>query len=81
MVADIDLSSLMPQLDATASEVVGQQKDALLERKDLAQRTKDFRKLDDADKLTEYKTLLKCKPPDNTSLLHVLTISSISDLH
>ena len=58
--ADIDLSSLMPQLDSTASDVVAQQRDALIERKELAQKTKDFRKLEDVAKLTEYKTLLKC---------------------
>ncbi|EXJ61919.1 homeobox protein cut-like protein [Cladophialophora yegresii CBS 114405] len=56
---NIDLSSLMPQLDATASELVAQQKEALLERKELAQKTKEFRKLEDAAKLTEYKSLLK----------------------
>ncbi|OQV00155.1 hypothetical protein CLAIMM_05692 [Cladophialophora immunda] len=56
---NIDLSSLMAQLDSTASEIVAQQRDALLERKELAQKTKDFRKLEDAAKLTEYKTLLK----------------------
>ncbi|KAJ9504163.1 hypothetical protein H2202_000219 [Exophiala xenobiotica] len=56
---NIDLSSLMPQLDSTASEIVAQQKDALLERKELAQKTKDFRKLEDPAKLTEYKSLLK----------------------
>ncbi|KIW18833.1 hypothetical protein PV08_03122 [Exophiala spinifera] len=56
---NIDLSSLMPQLDSTASEIVSQQRDALLERKELAQKTKDFRKLEDAAKLTEYKALLK----------------------
>ncbi len=50
----------MPQLDATASEVVAQQKDALVERKELAQKTKEFRKLEDATKLVEYKSLLKC---------------------
>jgi homeobox protein cut-like len=50
----------MPQLDSTASEIVAQQKDALLERKELAQKTKDFRKLEDPVKLTEYKSLLKC---------------------
>ncbi|KIV81609.1 hypothetical protein PV11_03782 [Exophiala sideris] len=55
----IDLSTLMPQLDSTASEIVSQQRDALVERKDLAQKTKDFRKLEDAAKLTEYKALLK----------------------
>lgn len=31
----------------------------MLERKDVAQKTKDFRKLDDAGKLAEYKGLLK----------------------
>ena len=31
----------------------------MLERKDVAQKTKDFRKLEDAEKLTEYKGLLK----------------------
>jgi len=31
----------------------------LVERKDVAQKTKDFRKLSDTDKLVEYKTLLK----------------------
>jgi len=56
---NIDLSSLMPQLDSTASEIVAQQRDALLERKELAQKTKDFRKLEDSAKLTEYKSLLK----------------------
>ncbi|EXJ95097.1 homeobox protein cut-like protein [Capronia coronata CBS 617.96] len=56
---NIDLSSLMPQLDSTASEIVAHQRDALVERKELAQKTKDFRKLEDAAKLTEYKSLLK----------------------
>lgn len=50
---------MIAQLDTTATEIVNHQKDAVVERKDLAQKTKDFRKLDDADKLTEYKTLLK----------------------
>ena len=57
----INLSSLVPQLDSTASEIVSNQRDALVERKDVAQKTKDFRKLDDAGKLWEYKALLKCK--------------------
>ena len=55
----INLSGLIPQLDATASEIVANQRDALVERKEVAQKTKDFRKLDDASKLTEYKSLLK----------------------
>ena len=57
---DIDLTRLVPELDNTASEIVSQQRDALLSRKDLAQKTKDFRKLDDTAKLGEFKGLLKC---------------------
>ena len=56
----IDLTSLIPKLDATASELATQQKESLVERKELAQKTKDFRKLDDEAKVTEVKALLKC---------------------
>ncbi len=49
----------MSKLDTTASDVVAHQRDSLVQRKDLAQKTKDFRKLDDAGKLGEYKGLLK----------------------
>ena len=63
MRAGLDLSNLIPQLDATASEIVNNQKEAVVERKEVAQKTKDFRKLDDAAKLSEIKTLLKCTLP------------------
>jgi homeobox protein cut-like len=46
-------------LDNTASEIVTFQRDSTVQRKDLAQKTKDFRKMDDASKLTEIKSLLK----------------------
>ena len=55
----IDLSNLVPQLDTTASDIVANQRDSLVQRKDLAQKTKDFRRLDDEGKLAEIKTLLK----------------------
>ncbi|KAL2861003.1 CASP C terminal-domain-containing protein [Aspergillus lucknowensis] len=55
----IDLSNTLAKLDITASDIVADQRDALVQRKDLAQKTKDFRKLDDAGKLAEYKSLLK----------------------
>ncbi|RMZ89014.1 hypothetical protein DV736_g3761, partial [Chaetothyriales sp. CBS 134916] len=55
----VNFSGLISQLDATASEIVANQRDALVERKELAQKTKDFRKLDDDSKLHEYKSLLK----------------------
>ncbi|KAF2466386.1 uncharacterized protein BDR25DRAFT_306193 [Lindgomyces ingoldianus] len=56
---NIDLTSLIPQLDTVASDLVAHQRDALTQRKDLAQKTKDFRKLDDASKLNDIKALLK----------------------
>ncbi|KAL8936193.1 MAG: hypothetical protein Q9216_005060 [Gyalolechia sp. 2 TL-2023] len=56
---NINLTKLVPELDTTASDIVTHQRDALLSRKDLAQKTKDFRKLDDTVKLAEFKGLLK----------------------
>lgn len=56
---NINLTSLIPDLDNTASEIVTYQRDSTVQRKELAQKTKDFRKLDDASKLVEYKALLK----------------------
>lgn len=59
---DINLSSLAPSLDTVASDLVSQQRDTLVQRKELAQKTKDFRKLDDSEKLAETRSLLKCRP-------------------
>ncbi|KAE8848937.1 hypothetical protein PTNB73_05306 [Pyrenophora teres f. teres] len=56
---NIDLTTLIPQLDTVASDLVAHQRDTLTQRKDLAQKTKDFRKLDDASKLNDIKALLK----------------------
>ncbi len=58
---EIDLTSMIPSLDNTASEIVDYQRDSTVQRKDLAQKTKDFRKLDDSAKLGEIKGLLKGK--------------------
>ncbi|KAM3439735.1 hypothetical protein MY4824_002498 [Beauveria thailandica] len=55
----VDLTNLISNLDNTASEIVTYQRDSTVQRKDLAQKTKEFRKLDDATKLTEMKGLLK----------------------
>jgi hypothetical protein len=55
----LDFTALVSNLDNTASEIVAFQRDSTVQRKDLAQKTKDFRKLDDASKLTEIKALLK----------------------
>lgn len=58
---DIDLTALIPQLDTVASDLVTHQRDTLTQRKELAQKTKDFRKLDDESKLNDIKGLLKCE--------------------
>ncbi|KEQ79197.1 hypothetical protein M438DRAFT_284265 [Aureobasidium pullulans EXF-150] len=56
---NVDLSSLISTLDTAASDLVTHQRDTLVQRKELAQKTKDFRKLEDAAKLGEIKALLK----------------------
>jgi homeobox protein cut-like len=53
------LANTIAKLDTTATDIVEQQRDALVQRKDLAQKTKDYKKLDDEAKLSEYKGLLK----------------------
>ncbi len=58
-IADLDFTNLVSSLDNTASEIVAYQRDSTVQRKDLAQKTKDFRKLDDPAKLGEVKGLLK----------------------
>lgn len=79
---DIDLTTLIPQLDTVASDIVAHQRDTLTQRKDLAQKTKDFRKLDDASKLNDIKTLLKCEGPGRASTRVALTSNhSIPELH
>ena len=55
----LDLTSLTSNLDNTASEIVAYQRDSTVQRKDLAQKTKEFRKMEDAAKLTDIKSLLK----------------------
>ena len=66
----IDLSNLVPELDKTASDIISNQRESLVQRKELAQRTKDFRKLDDASKITEIKVLLKGTCLLGTSIIH-----------
>ncbi|KAI5814049.1 CASP C terminal-domain-containing protein [Pyronema omphalodes] len=56
---NIDLTSLQKSLDSTADEIVNSQRESLVERKELAQKTKEYRKLDDEQKKEEWKGLLK----------------------
>lgn len=62
--SDIDITSMIPNMDNTASEIVQYQRDSTVQRKELASKTKEFRKLDDPGKLSEIKGLLKGTLPD-----------------
>jgi len=55
----LDFTTLISTLDNAASEIVAHQRDSTVQRKDLAVKTKEFRKLDDTGKLGEIKGLLK----------------------
>lgn len=56
---EIDLPSLQNKLDQQGLELKDEQKSSLLSRKNLAAKTKEFKKLDDSEKLEEFKSLLK----------------------
>ncbi|TDL25909.1 hypothetical protein BD410DRAFT_783893 [Rickenella mellea] len=56
---DINLSDLQKTLDVQGVEIVENQKESVVGRKGLAERTKDFRKLPDDEKLESWKGLLK----------------------
>ncbi|WEJ97227.1 hypothetical protein PSN45_004776 [Yamadazyma tenuis] len=54
-----DLPAIQNQLDQQGIEIKEEQKDSLLNRKNLASKTKEFRKLSDPEKLDQFKSLLK----------------------
>lgn len=56
---EIDLPSLQNKLDEQGIELKSEQKASLTSRKNLASKTKEFKKLEDAEKLNEIKHLLK----------------------
>ena len=56
---EIDLPSLQKKLDEQGLELKDDQKTSLLSRKNLAAKTKEFRKLEDSEKLEQFKHLLK----------------------
>ncbi|KAK6461759.1 CASP C terminal-domain-containing protein [Scheffersomyces coipomensis] len=56
---EIDLPSLQRKLDEQGLELKDDQKNSLSNRKELASKTKEFRKLSDDEKLDQFKSLLK----------------------
>ena len=55
----IDLSNLQKELDEKAIDIQDYQKESLVDRKELANQTKSFKKLEDEEKLEKFNTLLK----------------------
>lgn len=66
--SEISLSKLQRNLDDQGVEILDNQKKSLLTRKELATRTKTFRKLPDEAKITEIKGLLKLYQAEVDSL-------------
>ncbi|KAH9839474.1 CASP C terminal-domain-containing protein, partial [Rhodofomes roseus] len=65
---DINLSELQKTLDAQGIELVENQKESVVGRKGLADRTKDFKKIPDEEKLNAFKGLLKSYQTEIDSL-------------
>lgn len=59
MWAELDLPALQKKLDDQVLELKVDQKLSLTSRKELAQKTRDFKKLEDAEKLDQFNLLLK----------------------
>ncbi|KAI5964844.1 uncharacterized protein KGF55_001914 [Candida pseudojiufengensis] len=56
---EIDLPTLQKRMDEQGLEIKESQKSSLVSRKHLANKTKEFKKLEDSEKLDQFKTLLK----------------------
>ncbi|KAL0579169.1 hypothetical protein V5O48_002850 [Marasmius crinis-equi] len=65
---DINLSELQKTLDAQGIELVENQKESVVGRKALSDKTKDFKKIPDSEKLTAWKGLLKAYQTEIDSL-------------
>ncbi|KAF5393386.1 hypothetical protein D9757_000739 [Collybiopsis confluens] len=72
---DINLSELQKSLDAQGIQLVNSQKESLVGRKALADKTKDFKKLPDEEKLNAVKGLLKAYQTEIDSLTKRCKIS------
>jgi homeobox protein cut-like len=65
---DINLSELQKTLDTQGIALVDQQKESVIGRRALADKTKDFKKIPDAEKLNAFKGLLKAYQTEIDSL-------------
>ncbi|KAJ6594099.1 CASP C terminal-domain-containing protein [Mycena capillaripes] len=65
---DINLSELQKTLDAQGIQLVDNQKESVVGRKALADKTKEFKKIPDSEKLEAFKALLKAYQTEIDSL-------------
>lgn len=78
---DINLSELQKTLDAQGIEIVDNQKESVIGRKALADKTKEFKKIPDAEKLNAFKSLLKAYQTEIDSLTKRSKASENAFLH
>ncbi|KAJ3567586.1 hypothetical protein NP233_g6271 [Leucocoprinus birnbaumii] len=78
---DINLSELQKTLDAQGIEIVDNQKESVIGRKALADKTKEFKKISDAEKLNAFKGLLKAYQTEIDNLTKRSKASENAFLH
>ncbi|KAF8813814.1 hypothetical protein BYT27DRAFT_7180580 [Phlegmacium glaucopus] len=78
---EINLSELQKTLDVQGVELVDSQKENLVGRKALAEKTKDFKKIPDGEKLNAFKGLLKAYQTEIDSLTKRSKASDNAFLH
>ncbi|KAF9454053.1 hypothetical protein P691DRAFT_811847 [Macrolepiota fuliginosa MF-IS2] len=78
---DINLAELQKTLDAQGVEIVDNQKESVIGRKALADKTKEFKKITDSEKLNAFKGLLKAYQTEIDNLTKRSKISENAFLH
>ncbi|KAF9049982.1 CASP C terminal-domain-containing protein [Panaeolus papilionaceus] len=78
---DINLSELQKTLDKQGVELVDNQKESVVGRKALAEKTKDFKKIPDEEKINSFKGLLKAYQTEIDNLTKRSKASDNAFLH
>ncbi|PPQ99440.1 hypothetical protein CVT24_005247 [Panaeolus cyanescens] len=78
---DINLSELQKTLDKQGVELVDNQKESVVGRKALAEKTKDFKKIPDEEKINSFKGLLKAYQTEIDNLTKRSKTSDNAFLH
>ncbi|KAF5322540.1 hypothetical protein D9619_001570 [Psilocybe cf. subviscida] len=78
---DVNISELQKTLDKQGVELVDNQKESLVGRKALAEKTKEFKKIPDEEKLQAFKGLLKAYQTEIDGLTKRSKVSDNAFLH